>query len=266
MLGHILEPADDSDGIHLVVGIHKACAGILRGIIGQEAAGNHGVGGFLITNLYRARTFFILADDNLQLVAAIRHDDGTLARLGVQVTLLVIPELAVVDGAVVEESYLPVALVVAPIGRDDLLPALLDRFDALDLESTVAIAFDKVECLRTLRQCREVECHIPLAVLVCQKVLVEFYTVGRRDGVALLTYLQIGIASKLEPEVGMVRPLLRSDIHYGLVVLQLHLRHVEGEIEESVAVAVSILCGGLLPHDFFLFCLSRQRCEGKQNG
>ena len=117
-----------------------------------------------------------------------------------------------------------------------------------------------------LRQRREVKRHIALVVLIRLKVFVEFYAVGRGDGIAVLAHLQIGISGKLEPEVGIVRPLLCGDIHHGLVVLQLHLRHVEGEIEESVTVTGSILDGGLVPHDYFLFRLPHHRDEGQQNG
>ena len=110
------------------------------------------------------------------------------------------------------------------------------------------------------------ERHVALAVLAGLKVLVEFNTIGRNDGVALVAHFQVGVARKLEPVVRIVRPLLCGDIHYGLVLLQLHLCHVKREVEESVAIFVSKLRGGLFPHDCLLFCLSRYCDDGKQDG
>ena len=182
----------------------------------------------------------------------------------VYVALLVVPELAVVDGAIFEEGNLPVALVVAPVGREELFPTLLHRFDALNLESTLAVAFNEVKHLSVLWQRWKMECHIPLVVLVCLYKLVEFYAIGRSDGITLLPYFQITIASKLKAKVRIVRTLQGSDIHHGFVVLQFHLRHIKGEIEESVAVTVSILDGGLLPHH--IFRLPHHNDEGQQDG
>ena len=178
--------------------------------------------------------------------------------------MLVVPEHAVVDGAIVEEGNLPVALSVAPVGREELLPAPLHRLDALNLESTLAVALNEVERLDALGQRREVERHIATTVLVCLQVLVEFNAVGRGDGIAIIAHLQIGVARKLEPEVGIVRPLMCGDIHHRLVVLQLDLRYVKGEVEEPVAVTSSKLRSGLLPHH--IFSLSRLRCEGQHHG
>ena len=264
VLGHILDPTNDGNGILLVASIHKVLTGVFGGIIRQETAGNHGVCGLLTADLNDARTFLVLADHDLQLVVAISHQEGSLARLWVHVALLVIPELAVIDGAVLKEGNLPVALVVAPIGWEQLFPALFHRFDALDLESALSVALDEVERFGSLRQWWEVENHIALAVLVSLKVLVEFNTVGRNDGVALLTHFQIGIARKLEPIVGIVRALQYGDIHHGLVGFQFHLRQVEGEMEESVAIAGSILDGGLLPHH--IFRLARHCDKGQHHG
>ena len=106
--------------------------------------------------------------------------------------------------------------------------------------------------------------HITLTVLVSLYKLIELDIVSRHDGVALVTHLQIGIARKLETEVGIVRALVGGDINHRLVILQLHLRHVEGEIKESVAVAGSILSSGLFPHD--LLSLPRQSDECEQCG
>ena len=108
------------------------------------------------------------------------------------------------------------------------------------------------------------KCHVALAVLVRLYKLVEVNAVGRDNSITLLTHFQIGVASKLETVFGIVRPLLCGDIHHSLVVLQLHLFHVEGEIEESVAVTVSILDGGLLPHN--IFCQPRHCDEGEHHG
>ena len=79
-------------------------------------------------------------------------------------------------------------------------------------------------------------------------------------------YTQVGIASKLKPVVVAfrARTLTGGDIHHGLVALQLHLRQVEGEIEESVAIAGSILNGGLLPHH--IFRLARHCDESEHHG
>ena len=110
------------------------------------------------------------------------------------------------------------------------------------------------------------ERYVALAVLVRLKVLVEFNTVGRNDGVALLTHFQVGVARKLEPVVWIVRPLLCGDIHHGLVVLQFYLRHVKAQVKVPVAITVSKLRGGLFPHNRFLLCPSCQRDKHKQDG
>ena len=110
------------------------------------------------------------------------------------------------------------------------------------------------------------ERYVAFAVLVRLKVLVEFNTVGRNDGVALLTHFQVGVARKLEPVVWIVRPLLCGDIHHGLVVLQFYLRHVKAQVKEPVAITVSKLRGGLFPHNRFLFCLPHYCDKGEQDG
>ena len=145
LLRHILNPAHDGHGVRLVACVHEALTSIFRGIVRQEAGGNHGVCGLLAANLNRARTFLVFTHHDLQLVVAVGHKDGSLASLLVHVALFVVPELAVVDGAVVEEGYLPVAVIVAPVGGEQLFPALLHRLDALDLESALSVALDKVE-------------------------------------------------------------------------------------------------------------------------
>ena len=145
LLGHVLEPAHHRHGVCLVARIYKVCACVFGGVVGHEAAGNHGVCGLLAANLNRARTFLVFTHHDLQLVVAVGHKDGSLASLLVHVALFVVPELAVVDGAVVEEGYLPVAVIVAPVGGEQLFPALLHRLDALDLESALSVALDKVE-------------------------------------------------------------------------------------------------------------------------
>ena len=130
----------------------------------------------------------------------------------------------------------------------------------------MSVALDEVEHLRALGQRWKVEDHIALAILTRLEVFVQFDTVGRRQGITLVTYFQVGIASKLEPVVVAfrARTLTGGDIHHGLVALQLHLRQVEGEIEESVAIAGSILNGGLLPHH--IFRLSRHCDESEYHG
>ena len=264
LLRYILNPAYNGDGILLIARVHKTCACVLHWIVGQETTGNHRIHSLIVTNLYLTLAFLILADSDFQFIVTVGHDDGGLTCLLVYVALLVVPELAIVDGAIFEEGYFPITLVVAPIGRKELLPTFLHRFDALNLESTLAVALDEVEYLSVLRQRREMERHIPLVVLVCLYKLVEFYAIGRSDGITLLPYFQITIASKLKAKVRIVRTLQGGDIHHGFVVLQFHLRHIKGEIEESVAVTVSILNGGLLPHH--IFRLPHHNDEGQQDG
>ena len=85
-------------------------------------------------------------------------------------------------------------------------------------------------------------------------VRVKLYAVGRRDGVLLAVSLQIRAAGELEPIVIKVRPLADCHIDERLVLLQLHLRDVESQIEEAVAVARTELRSGLFPHDLLSLC------------
>ena len=145
VLRHILNPTDDGHGIRLITIVNELRACILRRIVRHKTTGNHRIHSLIATNLYLALAFLVLANHHLQLVAAIRHDDSGLAGLGVYVALLVVPELAVVDGAVLKEGYLPVALVVAPVGRKELLPTFLHGLDTFDLESALSVALDEIE-------------------------------------------------------------------------------------------------------------------------
>ena len=86
-------------------------------------------------------------------------------------------ELAVVDGAIFQESNRPVALPVAPIRREQLFPPFLHRLDAFDLECTFAVALNKVERLGVLGQWLEVERNVALPLLVCLYIRVKFYAV-----------------------------------------------------------------------------------------
>ena len=220
----------------------------------------------MIANLHRAHTILILADGDLQFLITVAEHHLGLARLGVYIALLIRPELAVVDGAILQEGNLPVALLVAPIRGQHLLPALFHRLDALKLEGPLSVALDEVEHLRTLGQRWKMEHHIGLEVLACLELFVEFDTVGLNHRKALVTHLQIGVFRKPEPVAFIVRTLLHGDIHHRLVGLQLHLRQVQRQIEESVAIAGAILNRGLLPHNVFSLSLPRQSNECKQHG
>ena len=187
MLWHVLNPAYNSNGILLIACIHKTCADVFRGIIRQETTGNHRIDLLIVTNLYLTLAFLVLADGDFQFVFTSGHDDGRLASLGVYVALFVVPELAVVDGTILKESYLPVTFIVAPVGREELLPAFLYGLDALNLESPLSVALDEVEYLGVFRQRWEMERHVELAVLR-MKMLVELYAVGRSESIALLPY------------------------------------------------------------------------------
>ena len=184
----------------------------------------------------------------------------------VQPTLPIIPELAIVYGTVIKESHLPVAFIVTPIGGEQLLPSFLHRLDAFNLESTVAVALNKVERLRAFRQGWEMKRHPELAVLVRLHILVRLNAVGRDKGIALSAHFQVSAASEPETVAGIVRPQARGDIHYRFCLFQFHPGNVECQGEEPVAVAGSILSGGILPHNCFLLRLPRCCNNGKQDG
>ena len=267
LLGHVLEPAHHRHGVYFVASIGKVGACVLGGVVGQEAAGNHGIGHLLLAYLHGALALLVLAHRDLQLVVAVAHHEGCFTRQGIHIALFVCPELALVDGTIFQKCQFPVAcLFIAPVGRQQLFPAFFHRLDAPYLESAVAITLNEVERLRVLWQWLEVKRHIALAVLVRLHKLVQFDAVGRGERVACLAHLQIGVSYKLKTEVGIVRTLHSRDIYHRLRLLQLHLRHIEGEVEESIAITGSIFCGGLLPHSCFLLCLHRHCDEGEEDG
>ena len=116
ILRHILHQAYYGYGIVLIVRIGEVGAQVLHGIVGHEACGNHGIGNFFVAYLYYALTLTVFSYLHSQFVAITTHNNLRLASLLVHVTLPVVPEPALIYGAILKKGKHPVArLVVAPI-------------------------------------------------------------------------------------------------------------------------------------------------------
>ena len=142
--------------------------------------------------LYGPSSLLVLAYGYFQFVVSIAYHHLGQAGLGVHIALLVVPELALIYGTVLEEGYRPVAsLVVAPIGGEKLLPALLHGLDAFDPEGILASVFDEVNGPGALWQGREVECDVEPGVAVGLDGLAELCAFNGQCGMTLAVGLEV---------------------------------------------------------------------------
>ena len=258
---HVSRTIDDQsrqrDRIRLVIRIYKICTSVLGGVIRQKSVSYHRVQfllSLLRTHLHDALALLVFANLHVQTSCLIPYREYGFTYRLVHVWLFhIVPELTIINHKILQESNVPISCsLISPIGRKELFPSLLHRLDALDLESPLSVAFNEVERLGILRQWREMECHIKFAILLRQRVLIQLNAISGDNSIMPVACFQIGIITKHEPRVGIVRTLHRCDIHHRLAICQFHFRHIKRQVKKAITITCSIFCRWLFPHHLLL--------------
>ena len=266
MYRHVLYPPHHRGGIHAIVRIHEISARVPNRVVGKKTVCYHGIQSLLSVNFDDAFAFLVLPHYHLYLFSIPLQGDIGSACTRVYISFH-IPHLTIIDGAILQESNLPVTgLLVPPVRGEQHLMTFLHGADTTYSESTFCIPFNEVEHLCIPWQRFEMQHHVKPAIFLCLSWFVKFNSFGPHYGEAPVPDPQTRSTEKAEIVTGIVRPLPHCQEHAGHRVLQLHTCHINGYMEETVTIARAIFRHRAVPHRHLLrtYCCKLHCCSKPQ--